>query len=617
MKSLASLYPVRSQHPAKHPCKHGASLATLLATFVLFLLGIPSARAQQWTNVLGGSTQSHRGMHVSADGTRYVVGDNGQLTKWDINNNGLPVTSIGTSNNLYAVHALNNGSIVYVVGEHGTIFKSTDGGGSWSDQSVSYNGGILGTIRPDLFDVHFIDANKGAAVGETGNVFTTQDGGATWVRRGLSTTGTSETLRAVVMRGFSSALWIFAYGDNGTHVFSSNGGTDWITPTQASVFGSTNLTGADIAADDTICVVGGGTVFRSTNLTDYSTSYPPSAISLQAVSLADYNNIVVAGNSGQIFTTEDGGSTWVPYSTGNSHAITCVSMPNPQSAWAAAERNFAGTWQFSNFPALELSYFSTPYNAGAILNFGTVQENTTSYRTYTITNNGTGTLRNLFVSEDSSQYSIYSAPASSTLAPGASTYFTVAFTPTSTGTKTATLYCYFNSSGSPYTYGLTGVGSITPVPDPRVFLDSDEIPDQGEISFGRRSPDSRYQVEITISNFGTGDLTNLFVRTLNDRIFSTSQPAVSTIGPGGSTTFTVYFSPDAYVSHTRDLFIDSNAGTHTITLKGSGTGSRRQLLKLISRYKGKLRIASRKKQVTRVKAFKKLIKRLKRRLHHL
>src|SRR5437762_9462682 len=56
-----------------------------------------------------------------------------------------------------------------VVGEYGTIVRTTDGGNSWTIQ-------FSGTTQ-NLWAVSFKDSNKGTAVGEGGTILGTTDGG--------------------------------------------------------------------------------------------------------------------------------------------------------------------------------------------------------------------------------------------------------------------------------------------------------------------------------------------------------------------------------------------------------------------------------------------------------
>ena len=86
----------------------------------------------------------------------------------------------GTTNNLNGVYLLNSG-IAFVVGDAGTIVKTTDAGMTWSPLTS-------GTTNA-LHNVYFFDATQGVAVGDQGLILRTTDGGATgraWQRRGTT-----------------------------------------------------------------------------------------------------------------------------------------------------------------------------------------------------------------------------------------------------------------------------------------------------------------------------------------------------------------------------------------------------------------------------------------------
>src|SRR6184192_4365210 len=67
-----------------------------------------------------------------------------------------------------------------VVGEYGTIVRTTDGGNSWTVQ-------VSGTTQT-LWAVSFTDANNGTAVGEGGTIVRTTDGGDHWASQASGTT---------------------------------------------------------------------------------------------------------------------------------------------------------------------------------------------------------------------------------------------------------------------------------------------------------------------------------------------------------------------------------------------------------------------------------------------
>ncbi|MGC2627538.1 MAG: YCF48-related protein [Candidatus Udaeobacter sp.] len=72
----------------------------------------------------------------------------------------------GTTNNLNGVYLLDSG-IAFVVGDAGTVVKTTDAGMTWSPLTS-------GTTNA-LYAVYFFDATQGVAVGEQGLILRTTE----------------------------------------------------------------------------------------------------------------------------------------------------------------------------------------------------------------------------------------------------------------------------------------------------------------------------------------------------------------------------------------------------------------------------------------------------------
>jgi photosystem II stability/assembly factor-like uncharacterized protein len=98
-----------------------------------------------------------------------------------------------------------------VVGDYGTIVRTTNGGNSWTVQAS-------GTTQ-DLWAVSFTDANNGTAVGEAGTILGTTDGGTHWVPQ---TSGTTVQLRGVSFA--SGAVNGTAVGESGAIFRTTDGG---------------------------------------------------------------------------------------------------------------------------------------------------------------------------------------------------------------------------------------------------------------------------------------------------------------------------------------------------------------------------------------------------------
>src|SRR5260370_21577701 len=134
----------------------------------------------------------------------------------------------GTTNNLNGGYLLDSG-VGFVVGDAGTILKTTDAGMTWSPLTS-------GTTNA-LYDVYFFDAAQGVVVGEQGLILRTTDGGAGW--QGV-TSGVKDTLRSVSFSGVNG----ISGGDSQDIVYSTDAGASWQI-SQSGFFGG-GFSGAQI-----------------------------------------------------------------------------------------------------------------------------------------------------------------------------------------------------------------------------------------------------------------------------------------------------------------------------------------------------------------------------------
>jgi photosystem II stability/assembly factor-like uncharacterized protein len=146
-----------------------------------------------------------------------------QARKAALSANGRGDTSLGArwrwqnplpqGNNLRGASVVNANTST-LVGEYGTIVRTTDGGNSWTIQSS-------GTTQT-LWAVSFTDSSNGTAVGEVGTILRTTDGGGHWMTQ-LS--GTVLNLRAVSFTDGNSGT---AVGEGGVILRTTNGGNTWV-----------------------------------------------------------------------------------------------------------------------------------------------------------------------------------------------------------------------------------------------------------------------------------------------------------------------------------------------------------------------------------------------------
>src|SRR5437762_7439596 len=151
----------------------------------------------------------------------------------------------GTTNNLNGGYLLDSG-VGFVVGDAGTIVKTTDAGMTWSPLTSGTTNG--------LHDVYFFDATQGVAVGDQGLILRTTDGGAMWQS---VASGVEDALRSVSFSGVNG----ISADDSQTILYSTDAGASWQI-SQSGFFGGGFL-GAQMLSSSVGFVGGQNSIFQS------------------------------------------------------------------------------------------------------------------------------------------------------------------------------------------------------------------------------------------------------------------------------------------------------------------------------------------------------------------
>ncbi|MEO8513416.1 MAG: T9SS type A sorting domain-containing protein [Ignavibacteria bacterium] len=152
-------------------------------------------------------------------GNTFAVGDAGTIMIAPYPGGAWTLQTSGTTRNLRAikVSAQVSGTAI-VVGEKGTILRTTNAGVNWINASLTDTTFNFNDISQK--GIYFtIDIN--CAVGSNGRIYKTTNYGATWVQK---TSGTTNNLRKVYFNSPDSGVVV---GDNGTIRLTTNGGETW------------------------------------------------------------------------------------------------------------------------------------------------------------------------------------------------------------------------------------------------------------------------------------------------------------------------------------------------------------------------------------------------------
>jgi photosystem II stability/assembly factor-like uncharacterized protein len=192
-------------------------------------------------------------------------------------------------------------------------------------------------VSTDLNSIYFLDASTGFAVGSSATLLKTTDGGTTWA--GISN-GAGVSLTDVKFAP-SSTIGA-AVGGTGVIVVSTNAGASVSLPVSGTV---QNLFGLSLPDSSTFYAVGSNAVIRKStdSGTTWRTGDPNLELSgfgydLRSVYFVDASTGWVAGNSGGIVRTSDGGEHWTNLTMGTvTTQLNDVYFVNASTGWVVGD----------------------------------------------------------------------------------------------------------------------------------------------------------------------------------------------------------------------------------------------------------------------------------------
>lgn len=196
-------------------------------------------------------------------------------------------TGIGNTIELLGIDFPNN-NYGWVAGTNGTVYKTTNSGETWFNQTI--------TTTSLLWDMDFVDTLYGWIVGTGEKIFATTDGGNTWTEQfsggGLGLYGVSFINRDLGI----------AAGTSGNTYYTTNGGITWNpanTPPGNTVWGVDYKQTATGSIALAACA--SGYVYKSTDGGINWTAMPRYTIStFDDVCFSDAANAWIVGNSGLV-----------------------------------------------------------------------------------------------------------------------------------------------------------------------------------------------------------------------------------------------------------------------------------------------------------------------------
>ena len=222
---------------------------------------------------------------------------------------------IALFDDLYAV-AVIDGERAIAVGDHGSVYRTQNGGQRWQQAESSTN--------RSLYSVSMADAAVGWAVGQYGTIIRTVDGGRIWaIQPGLAG---KETLHLFGVHAIDAdTAWVV--GIWGTRMLTQDGGMTWSDHSVPVTLDHPLF--AWLSTEDQEKVRDGGVVYEDVALNDVYCRPRPSEMCW------------IVGEFGTIFRSEDLGRTWIRGSIGRSP------MGDSDPEVAIAENPYLFTVRFS------------------------------------------------------------------------------------------------------------------------------------------------------------------------------------------------------------------------------------------------------------------------------
>jgi photosystem II stability/assembly factor-like uncharacterized protein len=278
---------------------------------VLFsFLAVHSISYSQWVQVNSGTSSFLQSIQIIGINTGYAAGFNGTVlrtTDGGLTWSSRTSPSSGNINKIFFA-PVGSGTTGWAGGTG--LFKSTNGGGNWEQQSASV-----------IADMYFADANTGAVLTSELAFGKTSNGGSNFTLTNITsrTDLAGKSLRFAVI---SYALGVNAAGDSSFIFKSTNTGDTWAQVFKINGFYSS----FSFVNNNTGIMCGSSGLIRKT--TDGGSSWPiinsGTSVNLQKAAYISSSIAYITGLNGVILKSTDAGATWLQQQSGTGQVLKDV-----------------------------------------------------------------------------------------------------------------------------------------------------------------------------------------------------------------------------------------------------------------------------------------------------
>lgn len=554
-----------------------------------FAARLNNSGSRQWHTFMG-SLYNDYAYSITADGSGnvYLTGNSGYT--W-----GSPVAPFSGGNTDAIIVKLNGATGVRIwhtflgglrndfgraitLDASGSIYITGQSDGTWGSPVTPISGtgnegfaakvdGLTGTRIWNTFigGIASSDVGQALALDQTGNIYITGSSTTNWGSPIVPFTRTQDAF-AIKLNNNGTVQWLTFIGGTGTDI------------------------GRGIGIDTTgyIYITGNSNATWGSPANPYAGSNDAFLTRLNADGARQWNSFM-GGSGSDVAYGISISPTGRAYNTG----VSPSSWGSPIGAFSGGNGGFIGAVDLSGMviqgAGISIVSGDSSPNGSDDTDFGSINIGTGDSHTFTIQNTDISNSLTLNGSPvvsisgaNSSDFSV-TTPPDSPISIGNSTTFTIQFSPSTPGIRTAVLSIANSDILDPYTFSVQGTGVAVPeievLSNSTLIANNDATPSTVDnTDFDRVITGTTHAHIFTIQNEGTIDLdlsgTPLVtISGVNAADFTVTVQPASPISAGASTSFTVEFTPGADGLRTATLSIansDVDESPYTFDLQGTG-----------------------------------------------